>query len=200
MNNQGFSLIECMVALGLVSAATLALAQQTVNSSLTQNYADFRLETNSLASSLVGNVSNDAGCTSAFQGVTFDPALTDIPLTLTLPNKTIAAGTALPNYKLTVKGLTFSNYKVIQVNNGITVYFGDLVLTTQALRNVLGPKTSSITLNSVYLTASGAVTACNQALTLTLPSPVPTPTPTQVIPTPVTDDNATRTNTDPCQH
>lgn len=205
----GFTLVEAVIGMALVCLTALGFAQIQVNSNLGQNFSDFRLSTNALASSLVGSVSNASSCTQGFQGSGFGS------LTYVLPNRTISAGTALPGYKLMVTALNYVNTVLVQTNaDGSQVYFGDLQLTTTPMLKVLGPSTDSVVIASVYLmTASGVVTNCSASAPTPVvtpspspaPSPIPsatpvvtpTPTPTPVVQTPVTNGPAVN---DPCQH
>ena len=191
MNNKGFSLIEGALGMVLVSMTALAFAQVSTNMNLTQNNNDFRLNTNALASSLLGTLGSSASCTQSFQGVGFDATKAISPVVYTLPNKVIGAGIQLPGYNLTVQGLNFINYKLVQTNpDGSLVYFGDLSLTTTATKKVLGPSNYTIVVDSIYLTTSGGVlTGCSNALPV-VATPTPSPTPTAVMPVVVPVVNA----------
>jgi type II secretory pathway pseudopilin PulG len=198
ISNSGFTLIEAMIGMGLICMASLAFAQVVVNMGLSNNYNDFRQSTTSLASSLTGNLSSPANCLQGFTGVSFIPNGNSVPISFVTPNRTIQAGISIPGYSLSVAGLNYTNYKLVQTNaDGSLTYFGDLALSTKSSKPVLGPGMLTVVVNSIYLTTSGGVISqCGNSLPVSSPSPSPTPTP---VPTasPVASPVATPIN-DPC--
>jgi len=202
-NNKGFTLIETMIAMGLMCLGALAFAQIVTNMGLAQNWSDFRLATNSLASSMVGSLNNPASCTQGFSGITFVPTGNPVPVSFGLPNRVLGAGVIVPNYKLSILSLNFINYVPVQNNpDGSVTYFGDLSMTTKASKKVLGGDTSTVVVDSIYLTTMASlVVACgNVSPPSPSPSPSPTPDPTP-LPSPVPTYTYTPEHNDsPCDH
>lgn len=206
-NNQGFSIIETLVALGLMSMGFLAFAQIMTNMNLSQNWSDFRLSTNALASSMLGSLNSPASCTQGFTGIVFVPTGNPVAVSFVLPNRTLSAGVVIPNYNLSINALNLVNYKPVVTNpDGSVTYFGDLSMTTKAGKRVLGPNTSTVVVDSIYLTTQGTtIIACGSVKPEASPSPTPIPTaspePTP-LPSPVptyTYTPPTHTN-DPCDN
>lgn len=143
MNNKGFSLLETVIALGLMSIASLTLASFSTNLILAQNANDAKASANSLAVTLLGSMSDNNTCSKGISYVTqnFDANQPTQSIGFSLPNRVIAPNTSLNDYKLNVLSLTYSNYKLVQTNpDNSQVYYGDVKLTTQSQRNVLGSK------------------------------------------------------------
>ena len=116
----GFSLVEAMIGMSIVCLTALALANMSKQMGMTQNANDARLSTNALAMSLMNSLANPISCSQGFSGLPFDSSIPSVPMTYVLPNRTVKAGMALPDYKLTIAGLSFT-----------TMFWLKLTLTAQ---------------------------------------------------------------------
>lgn len=172
-NQKGFSLIEVMIAMGIMSVATMALMQLTVQNMLTNNLADVRSALNSLVVSQTGIASNAATCTKA---ITQTKQLYSSSFQFDI----LKNGVSLNQYFLTVNNVSFTNATLEGTGyEGTKIYFGTLSISTSSNKQVLGPKNlAPRPILGIYLTVNpeGIITGCGSAMP-TLPTPPVPPTP-----------------------
>lgn len=178
-NQNGFGLIEVMIASAIMGTILLDAMQTMYISALQSSTNDTKTNLTTLVNQTSQLALNQTSCSLAV-GTT---QAYGTNLALTMPDGTrLANGSSLSAYALTVKSLTFANSSLVYTGADSTkVYYGTLNLVLQANHKVIGPNIfAPRSLGAVYLTVSpaGLVTSCGAALPSVASQPVPTPSPT----------------------
>lgn len=173
MNNKGFSLIEVMLAMGVMSVVALGTVQMLEHTILISNTAEAKSNVTAVVASAAGVANNVVSCTAALTKVS--QTLTD-----TIQFDTLKAGAVLPDYRLTVKSVKLVNTVLSDTGyDGTKVYKADIQATFASNRPVYGGQTfAPRTVSSVYITVAplGVIVACGSVLpelVKTLPIEVP---------------------------
>lgn len=170
-NEKGFTLIEAMIAMGIMSVIMMGLMQLTVQMMITSQTADTKAALTSIVQSTMGQAFNQATCTAA---VTKTPQNYGTSIQF----DTLKDGAALATYGLMVKTLTYESPTLAATGyDGTKVYYGTLTLSATASRDVLGGKAfAPRPILAFYLTVNpaGVVTGCSPSMP-TLPSAPPPP-------------------------
>lgn len=167
-NNKGFTMIQAMVTVAIMSIIALGLAQMLNNVLLASQTADQKLNVNSLVASTAGVASNTVTCTQAITIVSqvYNPD--------TIEFNGLKANIPVPTHRLTVSSLSYLNPTLVQTGfDGTTVYHGDLSITLTSNIPVYGPQTfAPRPVMSIYITVSpsNTITGCGTIMPA-LPEP-----------------------------
>lgn len=158
----GFSLIELMVALGILSVIMMAMLAmvQYMNQSIA--HVNAQQEILSLRSEIFSALSNSSTCQTAFAGSPrFDFNLArgqGMPTRITLPGgRVIQSGSKIGTIQ--IARLDFINAQLTGSSSGINRYRTDVFLKVKNLRQSLGPsdlKGSTVAGINVSVASSGA--------------------------------------------
>lgn len=160
--SSGFSLIEIMVALGILSVIIVAMLSmvQYMNQSIA--HINAQQEVISLRSEIFSALSNSSTCQTAVTGSPkFDFNLAKgqgMPTQLTLPGgRVIRAGEKIGTIQ--IASLDFINAQLTGSSNGINRYRADVFLKVKNLRQSLGPndlKGSTVASINISVRSTGA--------------------------------------------
>ncbi len=133
-SDQGMSLVELMVVLGVMSVVTVGLATLVFEISRTQSHLEAIININDLIAETKLALGESASCDKSFgigvagaSAQTFDPVLAarnevgdGLPVRITLPNNTVLAeGLPLPNYRVRLRKFYLENGPTAQAGDGI---------------------------------------------------------------------------------
>ena len=176
-NNNGFGLIEAMIALGVMTVVALGTAQVMYNGLLANQTNDSKTSMVALDGSLSQIALNQTSCTMA---ITKTVQNFGTAVRFDLPDGTVVSqGASVTNYNLNVNQFNFVNPALVAVGtDGSKVYFGTLQLGFTATQKVLGPSTfATRSIASIYLTVDvgNKITACGANMPTLVSAPVPPP-------------------------
>lgn len=166
MTNKGFSLIEVMVTLGIMSIISLGMMTQMEVGMLQQSTIEQKAAVTALTQVVSMTALDTVSCT---QAITVKPqAYTALSngVRFDLPDGHVIANSHIQTdmVGLKVNDFTFGNGAlVVSGTDGTKVYYGTLTMNLEATRPVLGPKNfASRVVGSVYLTVApaGLVVQC----------------------------------------
>lgn len=172
-NRKGFSLVELLVVIGIMSAVILAMMTMQENQMKANNYLEFQLKRTQLQNTLVGQVFNDPGnCACLFAGAAPFPAMPSAPgatLTGVAPTQIGRYSFATPGVCATatmpqplvnnagIDSLKTTSIRLANVMNISGVYTGEILINLQTTKPVLGPPDLPIKIPVVVTTTpSGA--------------------------------------------
>lgn len=174
-NNKGFGLLESMVGLVLLGILSVALMGYITQSMLVANTSEAKNSLNSLVGSIGSVAMVEASCTPAITKVS---QVYTAPLSFYIPNRLIAPNETLAEHHLKVTSLGFKNVALVANGaSGVKVYYGDLTIEAQALKQTIGGNMAPRVVASIYVTvnASNVITACGSVLPVLPASPIVPP-------------------------
>lgn len=170
LNKKGFSLIQVMVAVGLLAIVSMGVAELMVSSSRVSKSMNTRMERLIFYTELSNNLLTQQNCTAAINGQPFDLAqvnsINGMSVTLNLPGfGAIAPGADVQTTNLQVESLAISN-AVDQGVPGQDVYRVELKARVKAKTNIVGGESLKPSpLPGIYVTVlGGAITSCSSEL------------------------------------
>ena len=177
-NEKGFSLIEVMVSIAIMSVAMAGLMELQYVSMLQSTTADVKNSVTSVTG-YVGQIAlNQQACTAAITKISQNYG-NDVRFDLP-DGQVIGTNSNLTNYGIFVRSFTFLNPALSGTGaDGSKAYFGTLALSLATKKQVIGPNTfAPRSVASVYLTVSpaGVITACGATMPA-LPQAPPPPAP-----------------------
>lgn len=168
----GFGLVEVMITLGIMSVIMLGLMQVIVQAQLVSATADQKNNVTSIAGSTTGVALNNFTCTQAITKVANQYGS---PLQF----GDLVAGYSVPNYNLTVTGVTYDAPTLVATGyEGSKVYYGNLSLALKSNRVVLGgPGYAPRPIAMIYtlVDPSGKIIQCGSAQPNLPVQPAPPP-------------------------
>lgn len=177
MKNHGFSLVEVMVSIGVMSVMSLALVTAIVQSQKSIKSLEMKLEQVNFATAFSNQISNSAACINTFSALRILPSALTVGSTINIPSDKISfQGALLSTYK-------FDSYSNVRINLKITSVpvagsatgslDVDLSLKSQ-FSNYLKPKSLGIPF-ALSVDAAGVITQCPNLLPEPPPPPPPNP-------------------------
>jgi polyhydroxyalkanoate synthesis repressor PhaR len=151
----GFSLIEVMVALSILSIVMLGMMTQMEVQALQAVAADTKAAVTAFDQSLTSVASDATACTAAITK-TVQSYAKDVRFDLA-DGRVVAAGSAQQDYSgVIVRSFTYDNAaQVAQLKDGTKVYYGTLNLVMYSKRKMIGPNSFAVrSIASVYLTTA----------------------------------------------
>jgi len=179
LKNQGFTLIEVMVAMGILSLGALAIAQYSMNSSRSSKSNVLSGELTILVSNLQGVLGSSA-CTSVLENQPFVIGAAN-QIIAALPGGPVLAKAGFPTVGAQVTSLAFTN--IIQDNVSVAGTLVEKVvnLELKAKKVVIQNETTPGTLGSQTITKEfpiaiwvgngNTVVACSQSVQSAPPQP-----------------------------
>jgi len=165
----GFSLVEMLVMVGIMSIVLLAMMTMQDNQTKSNNYLDFKLKTIQLRGTLIGQFLKDANnCACLFNGAPPFPAAgtnqlggaapTDVGLYTSAAPACGAPASYFINAAgvdgVAAKSVSLQNIKTTTIPN---IYSGDFVVNATSTKAVLGPKDITVSVPvSISTTPVGA--------------------------------------------
>lgn len=168
----GFSLIELMVALGILSVIIMAMLAmvQYMNQSIA--HINAQQEVISLRSEISSAVSNSSTCQAAITGSPkFDFNLAKgqgMPTRITLPGGRVIQGNSKIG-TIEIARLDFINAQLTGSASGVTRYRADIFLKVRNLRQSLGPsdlKGHTVASVNFSVAATGLIQSCSSSANL----------------------------------
>ncbi len=171
LSEKGFSLIEILVALGILGAVMASMATLIFNQRVALESVQVRQDLLSLTSDLQNTLLDPVACETALGtlGVAFDSALaalpTDgLPFELLLNGGTIASGNKVPGYQVIADQFQIIRALPVGTLGTADVFKGDLILKVSSVNSSIGGLTAfrPRNLGSAYFTVeTGRITSCS---------------------------------------
>ncbi len=162
----GFTLVELVIASGVMAVMMFAMMSMQTNQMKTNNFLEFQLKKTQLHGSILGQVISDPyNCNCLFNGAAQFPAAGTPELTGFTPPTAIgvfdptSCATPIANPFITAAG--FDGMKLISTKLRNIVpsgsdFTGDLFVNVESTKEILGPKELSIKIPVTVITAPGA--------------------------------------------
>ncbi|MCH2535432.1 MAG: Hint domain-containing protein [Bdellovibrionales bacterium] len=168
-NQKGFSLVQVLIASGLVAVVSLGVAQLMVDSARIAKANKNNIDQTMVYSSITKTISKEGACKTALAGNVFkDNPKLDQPVTLTMPDGTVyKSGQKIDNTDLKIKKLYLKKFSGPQPgpSTGTQIYLTELYTQLEATgANIIGGNLySEQKVGAFYVTtnASNVIQECN---------------------------------------
>lgn len=155
--SHGFSLIEVLMVTAILGVMALVMVTMTTNQLKTNNFLEFQLKRDQLRASVVGQfLTNPQNCACLFKNAgvqSFSSSGTALITTATpitgigrfnFPTAGSCAGSNIPSPLVTTAGvdsMKMTALEIVDVQNPIAnVYQGNLRISVESMKDVMGPK------------------------------------------------------------
>ncbi len=162
----GFTLVELMIASGVMAVMMFAMISMQTNQMKTNNFLEFQLKKTQLHGSILGQVISDPyNCNCLFNGAAEFPTTGTSELTGYTPPAAIGVfgiagcAAAIPNPLVTSAGLDGLKLISTKLKNIVPVgsdFSGDLLINVESTKEILGPKELNIKIPVTVITDPGS--------------------------------------------
>lgn len=159
LKTSGFSMVEMLIAVGVLSIVVLASTTMFENQSRANNFLEFQLKRTQLQSAIISQVlNNPINCECLFTGSTDFPVsgvalLAGVsptaigPYNFATPNDCSTATILNPLVNTVgVDSVKLNSVNLSNISNNSGSYSGDLQISIQSIKNALGPKDLNISI------------------------------------------------------